>query len=62
MHVLLGDQYRGTGAAKLPQELADPLKNPGRRGQNRLSPLSRAVTDINLPVDAGYIAGTTWAA
>jgi NAD(P)-dependent dehydrogenase (short-subunit alcohol dehydrogenase family) len=27
-----------------------------------LSPLSSGVTGINLPVDAGYIAGTTWAA
>lgn len=27
-----------------------------------LSPMSSAVTGINLPVDAGYIAGTTWAA
>lgn len=27
-----------------------------------LSPLSSAVTGINLPVDAGYIVGTTWAA
>jgi NAD(P)-dependent dehydrogenase (short-subunit alcohol dehydrogenase family) len=26
-----------------------------------LSPLASAVTGINLPVDAGYIAGTTWA-
>src|SRR3954470_13815916 len=25
-----------------------------------LSPLASAVTGINLPVDAGYIAGTTW--
>jgi NAD(P)-dependent dehydrogenase (short-subunit alcohol dehydrogenase family) len=27
-----------------------------------LSPMSSGVTGINLPVDAGYIAGTTWAA
>jgi len=27
-----------------------------------LSPQSSGVTGINLPVDAGYIAGTTWAA
>ena len=27
-----------------------------------LSPLASGVTGINLPVDAGYIAGTTWAA
>jgi NAD(P)-dependent dehydrogenase (short-subunit alcohol dehydrogenase family) len=27
-----------------------------------LSPLSSGVTGINLPVDAGYIAGATWAA
>ena len=27
-----------------------------------LSPTSSGVTGINLPVDAGYIAGTTWAA
>lgn len=27
-----------------------------------LSPMSSAVTGINLPVDAGYIVGTTWAA
>ncbi|VIO77804.1 SDR family NAD(P)-dependent oxidoreductase [Bradyrhizobium ivorense] len=27
-----------------------------------LSPLSSGVTGINLPVDAGYIAGTSWAA
>ena len=27
-----------------------------------LSPLSSGVTGINLPVDAGYIVGTTWAA
>jgi NAD(P)-dependent dehydrogenase (short-subunit alcohol dehydrogenase family) len=27
-----------------------------------LSPMSSAVTGINLPVDAGYIAGTTWGA
>ena len=27
-----------------------------------LSPLSSGVTGINLPVDAGFIAGTTWAA
>jgi NAD(P)-dependent dehydrogenase (short-subunit alcohol dehydrogenase family) len=27
-----------------------------------LSPKSSGVTGINLPVDAGYIAGTTWAA
>ena len=26
-----------------------------------LSPLSSAVTGINLPVDAGFLAGTTWA-
>ncbi|WLB12647.1 SDR family oxidoreductase [Bradyrhizobium elkanii] len=26
-----------------------------------LSPQSSGVTGINLPVDAGYIAGTTWA-
>ncbi len=26
-----------------------------------LSPLASAVTGVNLPVDAGYIAGTTWA-
>lgn len=27
-----------------------------------LSPLSSAVTGINLPVDAGYVAGSTWGA
>jgi NAD(P)-dependent dehydrogenase (short-subunit alcohol dehydrogenase family) len=27
-----------------------------------LSPMSSGATGINLPVDAGYIAGTTWAA
>ena len=27
-----------------------------------LSPMSSGVTGVNLPVDAGYIAGTTWAA
>jgi NAD(P)-dependent dehydrogenase (short-subunit alcohol dehydrogenase family) len=27
-----------------------------------LSPMSSGVTGINLPIDAGYIAGTTWAA
>jgi len=27
-----------------------------------LSPMSSGVTGTNLPVDAGYIAGTTWAA
>jgi NAD(P)-dependent dehydrogenase (short-subunit alcohol dehydrogenase family) len=27
-----------------------------------LSPLSSGITGINLPVDAGYIVGTTWAA
>jgi len=27
-----------------------------------LSPMSSGVTGINLPVDAGYIAGSTWAA
>ena len=27
-----------------------------------LSPMSSGVTGINLPVDAGFIAGTTWAA
>jgi NAD(P)-dependent dehydrogenase (short-subunit alcohol dehydrogenase family) len=27
-----------------------------------LSPASSGITGINLPVDAGYIAGTTWAA
>ena len=27
-----------------------------------LSPMSSAVTGINLPVDAGFIAGSTWAA
>jgi enoyl-[acyl-carrier-protein] reductase (NADH) len=27
-----------------------------------LSPMSSGVTGINLPVDAGYIAGTSWAA
>jgi NAD(P)-dependent dehydrogenase (short-subunit alcohol dehydrogenase family) len=27
-----------------------------------LSPMSSGITGINLPVDAGYIAGTTWAA
>jgi enoyl-[acyl-carrier-protein] reductase (NADH) len=27
-----------------------------------LSSMSSGVTGINLPVDAGYIAGTTWAA
>jgi len=27
-----------------------------------LSPASSGVTGINLPVDAGYIAGSSWAA
>ena len=27
-----------------------------------LSPMSSAVTGINLPVDAGYLAGSTWGA
>src|SRR3954453_22703540 len=27
-----------------------------------MSPMSSGITGINLPVDAGYIAGTTWAA
>ncbi len=27
-----------------------------------LSPMSSGVTGINLPVDAGFIAGATWAA
>jgi hypothetical protein len=27
MHVLLGDQHRGPGAAELPQQFADPLRD-----------------------------------
>src|SRR4051794_12853191 len=31
MHVLLGDQHRGAGAAKLPQQFADPLYDDRRQ-------------------------------